>query len=100
MMNLQKPLTYLELGNMEPQQFLNKVLSHCHAGAPMHPDALMAVVSRLTYLSRDLNLRQTERDTAAELANSLANAAISSFGKESEFSRNLIHTVNSIMNHG
>lgn len=48
----------------------------------MHPDSLKALVIKLTYFSRDMAIKQHERDEAASMATNLANAAIKSYGRQ------------------
>ena len=97
MLNFQNPVTADQLEHMLPEDLIDSVLSHCASGKPMHPDALMGLVIKLTYLSRDMRIGQNNRDRAAELATNLANAAIKSYGSTSEFGRGLINTVRQIV---
>jgi hypothetical protein len=97
MLNLSKPLSFHDFGDFSNSDLIKKIHNYCKRGAPMHPESLKAVVLKLTYLSRDLNLKQEERDTSAELANDLANAALKSYGKNSEFCMDLLHSIRAIV---
>lgn len=93
-----KPLSFSELGNFDADTLIGKVRMFCVSGKGMHPEALKAVVLKLTYYSRDMGIKQDERDTAATIATSLANAAIKSYGAHSEFSRELMNGIQMITN--
>lgn len=93
MLNLTKPLSFHDFGDFTHSELLQKIRDYCNAGQPMHPDSLKAVVLKLTYISRDLNLKQEERDMSADLASSLANAALKAYGQNSEFCLDLVNSI-------
>ncbi len=93
-----KPTSFAELGQIEAGALISDVRKFCLSGQNMHPEALKATVLKLTYFSRDLNIKQDERDTAATIATSLANAAIKAYGGQSDYSRDLMNGVQLILN--
>lgn len=96
-LNLSYPITLQELGNIPPADLLSQLRAYCSKGQPLHQDSLMAIVLKMTALSRDLNLRQSERDEAAHMATALANAALKSYGSASDFCHQLKEGINRIM---
>ena len=97
MLNLAQPVTYQQFGGMAAAEFLRLLKAYCACGGNMHPQALKAVVLKLTYLSRDLSIKQHERDEAAGLATNLANAAIQSYGRQSAFCAELVAEVQMVL---
>lgn len=100
MLDLSRAITFQELGGVPADSLLRLLRSHCSAGRNMHPDALKAVVLKLTYLSRDLDIKQHERDEAADMATSLANAAIKSYGRNSVFCAEMVADVQAVLGRG
>lgn len=66
----------------------------------MHPDSLKALVIKLTYFSRDMAIKQHERDEAASMATNLANAAIKSYVRQSAFCAELVAEVQMVLGRG
>ncbi|RYG58203.1 MAG: hypothetical protein EON60_13635 [Alphaproteobacteria bacterium] len=100
MLDLARPITFQELGSVNADNLLRLIRTHCSSGKQMHPEALKAIVVKLTYHSRDLDLKQMERDEAAEMATSLANAAIKSYGRQSTFCAEMMADVQAIVMRG
>ncbi len=96
MLNLTVPLPYEALASVSAHTLLVTVKRSCSHGKPMHPEALKSVVFKLTRFSRDLSIKQHERDEAAEMASMLANAALKMYGSRSEFARELVAGVQAI----
>lgn len=90
MLNLAHPLHYEDLQPFKAAQVLHEIRTFSLTGRAMHPDALKAVVLKLTRFSRDMHLNQAERDDAAEMASLLANAALKTYGPQSNFCRDLV----------
>lgn len=90
MLKFGAPLSEDVLAHVTAKELLKSVRSACAHGREMHPEALKAVVFKLTAFSGDLNLKQHERDEAADMANLLANAALKAHGPHSEYSRDLV----------
>ena len=97
MLNFTTPLTMNDLGNLKAEALLKEIDAFCMTGKAMHPQALQAVVFKLTYYTRDLSLKQDERDASASLATNFANAAIKAYGAQSEYGRGLVNGVKSIL---
>ncbi len=100
MLNLSQPVTCQDLGKLGAPDFLRMLRAYCSSGGQMHPNSLKAVVIKLTYLSRDMAIKQTERDEAASMATSLANAAIKSYGRQSAFCSELVAEVQMVLGRG
>lgn len=96
MLNLTVPVSFESLAGVPARELLVAVQKSCSSGKHMHPEALKAVVFKLTGFSRDLSLKQTERDEAAEMASMLANAALKAYGARSEFGGELLAGVQAI----
>lgn len=96
MLNFTSALTFESLTGISAADLLKAVNKSCASGAAMHPEALKAVVFRLTILSRDLSLKQHERDASAEMASMLANAALKTYGSRSTFGSELLAGVQAI----
>lgn len=96
-LNFSSPVAYNDLGRLEAPVLIDSIKAHCSSGKAMHQDSLRAVVLKLTALSRDLDIRQTERDEAALMATHLANAALKSYGKHSDFWSELVTGIQSIV---
>jgi hypothetical protein len=97
MLNLSLPLTFSAAGSIPANELIASVEAFCKSGQNIHQETLKTVVLKLTYFSRDMKLNQKERDTAADFANHLANAAIRKYGKTSAFAEDLITSVNLIL---
>lgn len=97
MVNLSTPVTFQDLGQLGAQELLNSIKTYCSSGGAMHQDSLKAVVLKLTYLSRDLQIKQQERDEAAVLASDLANAAVKTYGQNSVFCSALLGDIRAIV---
>lgn len=93
MLNFATYLTYESLAEVTGDELLLAVRQCCSHGKDMHPEALKAVVFKLTAFSRDLSLKQHQRDEAAEMASLLANAALKAHGSQSEYGRELLSGV-------
>lgn len=96
MLNFASPLSFESLAGISADALLNAVRQSCSIGASMHPEALKAVVFKLTVFSRDLSLKQRERDESAEMASMLANAALKRYGSRSDFGSELLAGVRAI----
>ena len=96
MLNLTVPVSFEALADVSARELLTSVRKSCSSGKSMHPEALKSVVFRLTMMSRDLKLKQTERDEAADMATMLANAALKTYGARSEFGSELLAGVQAI----
>jgi hypothetical protein len=96
MLNLSVPLSFESLADISFSRLLSAVKKSCTGGKPMHPEALKAVVFKLTRFSRDMALKQQERDEAADMASMLANAALKTYGSRSEFGSELLAGVQAI----
>lgn len=96
MLNFTQPLSYQDLAAIPAEEILLAVRGFCALGKGMHPESLKAVVLRLTRLSREMNLTQTARDEAAEMASLLANAALKTYGRHSNFSMDLLASIEAI----
>lgn len=85
MLNFNHPIQIGALDEYPHREFLRFMTNYCLTGHPMHRDALISVVVKLTRISRDIGLDQNERDSAAALATNLANAGLTAYGSNSEF---------------
>ncbi len=100
MVDFSRSISFQELGSVDAVNLLKTLRSHCSSGKDMHPDALKAIVLKLTYLSRDLGIKQSERDEAADMATSLANAAIKSYGRHSTFCADMLADLQAVLGRG
>ncbi|RYG58314.1 MAG: hypothetical protein EON60_13510 [Alphaproteobacteria bacterium] len=100
MLDLAYPINFQQLSSYDADNLLRLIRTHCSSGKNMHPEALKTVVVKLTYFSRDLSIKQMERDEAAEMATSLANAAIKSYGRQSAFCAEMMADVQAIVMRG
>ena len=97
MLDLSKPVTFEQLGKLGRSEFLAKLRDYLQGGGAMHQDALKVVVVALTQLSRDMGIKQSERDEAADFASNLANAAMRSYGSSSPFCKQMVAEINRVM---
>ena len=98
MLNFSNPVTMYNLEEVAPVDFLRMVQSSCSSGRPMHPESLKAVVLKLTMVSRNMDIKQHDRDTAAGLATDLANAALKANSGNREYCMGLRDGIQSILN--
>jgi pantothenate synthetase len=94
---LSRAVTFQELGDLEPAAIIEMTRAFCLSGKQIHPESLRAVVLKLTYLSRNMHIKQEQRDEAANFATSLANAAIKTYGQQSDYTKALVHDIQMIM---
>lgn len=98
MIDFSRPVEFHSLSGMSAEDLLKAIRMHCGSGRGMHQESLKSVVLKLTYMSRDMRVSQAERDEAATIGTSLANAAIQSYGRTSSFCMDLIAGVQMIVN--
>lgn len=97
MLNLSQAVHFDDFGSYEAADLIKHVTKYCGNGGAMHPVSLKNVVLKLTHLSREMSIGQDERDHAASLATSLANAAMKAYGSQSEYCQELVIGVQAIL---